>query len=178
MEIEQAKEVFYAHKLLSILFPYNFPHIYAAFGKRPTLNPQQLYPSIPTGTIREKITIVGDTHVIDHPFRDVAMFFDEAEIKQDLLLDNQKRNFFIGSDRGEYYGDVIQSTTPLARLDEAFLTNWMSSHKVTDKQTGDIRPYTKEEILVVRNALKRLKHHNSFVNIHSARQYEDDGEET
>lgn len=120
----RAKSIFYLQRIFSTLFPHNFPHFYAAFGRPQAGTAEQT--AAPTGQIRERIKGLrhglggyyadGDYASpfmgvpdprVRHPFKKV-LDTCEKEFGLELSYDKASSNFLLGSDGGEYYVDVLE----------------------------------------------------------------------
>lgn len=109
---ERAKNIFYAHRIFSTLFPHNFPHFYAAFGSEDRVNRtgtirQRLMPRTQLQTVRAKLRLErnqGKKYPIEKSI--------DATQKMgiDFKIDKDVSNFIVGNDGGEYYVDTIRYT--------------------------------------------------------------------
>lgn len=116
---EKAKKIFYLQRVLSTLFPHNFPRFYAATGKHPARKEEMAV----TGTIREEKrgkrirperikdteqergilrTLLGKG--VKHPFGRVLQTCKELSLP--VSFDPADVNYIIGKDGGVYYLDV------------------------------------------------------------------------
>lgn len=178
LKAKEAKSGFYAHKVLSTLFPYNFPRIHAAYGERfRSFSPDGFARTL-TGTVREKIEGADDDTIITHPFTDVTTFLKEMGQTPQQVLDDQQRNYMIGADGGEYYSDFIRNTAGMSSIAPDRVVDWMRSHKVTDKKTGQERAYTEQEMRTVVHSFNRMQDLSPFGKSRLSFRYVDDGEET
>lgn len=163
---KQAKDIYWGHKILSTLFPHNFPRIYAAYGDANKSGRQlgRYYPSRLTGTIREKIYPHADnTQEGRYSFQAVLSFCKDIGIPDvsvfDFFGDN---NFIHGKDGGIYYVDTINRSAYkiFQKLPSNGIREWMDTHTVQDKKTGEEREYTQHEKATVLRALERLRTDN------------------
>ena len=99
----RAKTSFYTHKIFNILFPHNFPKIYAAFGTNDDKN---------KGTVRERVFDAGyGGRKINHPFMKVHDFFRFVlGVRPEMYIDANDQNFALSDDGDEYYIDLISSS--------------------------------------------------------------------
>ncbi len=132
-----AKNIFYSQRILSTLFPHNFPHFYAAFGRKKDKK------NI-TGTIRERIRN-NKKREIKYSFREIEEKL--AEIGLHFDFDSTKNdNFIIGEDGGEYYVDVsLPFMYYLKNLKMEGLVSYM-------QENG----YSETDISIVTTSIKRL----------------------
>src|SRR5918997_151761 len=97
---EDAKRWYYLQRFYSTVFPYNFPHLHAAFsgyflsGKK----------SIP-GTIRAFIPAAAPRVRVEFPFSNVIKICRELDLP--LSYDPHPTNFLRVQDEGEYYVDRV-----------------------------------------------------------------------
>ena len=156
LEPNQAKRLFYLHRIFSTLFPKNFPHFYAAFGKtRDSTVPV-------TGTIRYKIEGVRrDTTILPSVEREAFQKPSRQPIKPkfpfkrveeetekmgvSFFFDRAHTNFIVGNDGGEYYVDVLEDSLP-ANYPREKILSYMEQHG-----------YSPEEKRVVEISLARLE---------------------
>lgn len=174
---EQAKTGFYAHKMLSTLFPYNFPRIHAAYCYEFRTS-QTTFQRNLSGTVRERIAHQRGESVIKHSIGVVKTFFEDMGTKIEEVLDHKADNFIVGTDGGEYYSDIIRTTNRIANFSPDKVTEWMKSHKVSDKKTAEEREYSAQEISLVMKSLRRLQDLSPFYRGRSTFSEYDDGEET
>lgn len=114
MNPKVAKEVFYLQRIFSTLFPHNFPHFYAAFGR---------HEDQPAGTIREKvqgesvleIPLKGEDFESSGRVRFPWKFVEEAiremvlaAVSLDTSNTRDNENLMLGKDGGVYYLDTIK----------------------------------------------------------------------
>lgn len=96
----EAKKLFYLHRILYTLFPYNFPKILVSFG---FLNEDITKMS---GTIREKIVESREpSQKREFPFTLVTKAIKTMNLP--ILIDSADVNFVLASDGGEYYIDTV-----------------------------------------------------------------------
>lgn len=105
------KRVFYAQRIMSTLFPHNFPHFYAAFGK----HPQQENSKNITGTIRRKVItnpVKYDEQRSDktlsrgkYPFSKVNALIEQQALP--IHLDESDVNYGVGPNGSLVYLDNI-----------------------------------------------------------------------
>ena len=156
----EAKRVFYTQRILSTLFPYNFPHFYAAIGAESSHKRA-------TGTIRQKVVeesenkiaqsltkllyahspfqnkLLRKTLAIKHPWEKVIE--ESKKIELQLPVDYVgKNNFMLGADGGEYYVD--RSSIDLSGVNQGKIHEYM-------KQNG----YSEQDIEIIETSLNRLK---------------------
>lgn len=101
---QKAKELFYTHRILSTLFPHNFPKFFTSYGASPKAEM--------SGTIRQRINEAknirdGD---IKYPFTKVDEAINEMggmPVQIDIW---SSKNFMVGTDGGEYYVDKARLT--------------------------------------------------------------------
>lgn len=134
----KAKQLFYSQRVFSILFPHNFPHFYAAFGRNPKLKQTEN----PSGTIRERIHRDKEGSV-KYPFAEVEKICKSLNLP--LYIQNGDQNFTTGEDGGEYYVDTIDHLDP-KQIDKNKLISYMREQKFSDL-----------DISIVEKSLSRLE---------------------
>ncbi len=174
LDAEKAKESFYAHKILATIFPYNFPPLHAAYGKKFKSFSDPTFATELSGTVRGRLDLDAGTPV-SHPFSAVQTFFDDLGLNSNSVLDLHGSNVLTAADGGEYYTDIVKSPAFIRTIPEEVLSGWMSSHKVTDKKTHEEREYNQNEMNTVMKSLRRLK---ELSPINRTYTFVDDGEET
>ncbi len=97
---EDAKRWYYLQRFYSTVFPYNFPHLHAAFSGY-SLNSKK---SIP-GTIRAFIPVASPRVRVKFPFSNVIKICRELDLP--LSYDPHPTNFLRVQDEGEYYVDRV-----------------------------------------------------------------------
>jgi len=145
LEPRHAKQAFYLQRILETLFPHNFPHCYAAFGKKEE-------GSVPhaSGTIRERVhkgTGIRGWYHRQRPKYPFSKVEEEVEnMGVSVGIDFFKKNFIVGADGGEYYVDTLDNFEP---------KEW-NIEKIMAYMDG--RHYSEEAKYVVRNSIDRLMH--------------------
>jgi len=168
MSPRRAKSIFYLQRIFSTIFPHNFPHFYAAFGRPQAGTEKQT--AAPTGQIRERIKGLrhglggyyaeGDYGSpfrgspdprVKYPFENVLETCEEFRFH--LHYDNTSSNFLIGSDGGEYYVDVV----------EPAFSNGLFRPDVTDRISQYMKQnnYNDKEIYIVQKSIERLRNLSS-----------------
>ncbi len=92
---ERAREIFYSHRVMNILFPHNFPIFYAAWGSS---DGRRI-----TGTVREEI--VKTEGEIVYPIDDVWDVMHALQLP--VGMDPSGVNYHRGADGGEYFLDTL-----------------------------------------------------------------------
>ena len=141
---ERAKEIFYLHRLFSILFPHNFPHFYASSGQDPKSRNENV-----SGTVRQRIefaeanSIGGQTksETRPYPFKKVEEFCRELHIP--IAIDYVGKNLFLGVDGGEYYVDTLNRYPGM--LDSYEIIKYMKKEK-----------YSEDDIKIAKLTIERL----------------------
>ncbi len=131
----RAKELFYAQRIYSTLFPNNFPHFYVASGA------SVKYRHLPSGTIRQKIER-QEKEEINYPFQKVIDIC--ATIGLPLLVEISGENIMVGKDGGEYYLDTTRQLYP-GLIDEQKLFAYIHGK------------YTEKDIRIIKSCMSRLK---------------------
>lgn len=116
----KAKQLFYSQRIFSTLFPHNFPHFYAAFGK----HPNQKQTENPSGTIRQMIHEDKKQKVV-YSFAEVDKICKELGLP--LLIERGSQNFATGEDGGEYYLDTIEHLYP-PQVDKNKVISYMTEN--------------------------------------------------
>lgn len=128
---DEAKRVFYTQRVLSTLFPHNFPRFYTSYGgdKQVSLS----------GTIRQRIhKRKGFWTRVKYPFRHVEDTVRELGLS--INFDTNPVNFMIAGDGGEYYLDKSRVYGTWAdkegfyRWDSAKIAEYMGTNGYTDIQ--------------------------------------------
>jgi hypothetical protein len=138
---EKAKETFYLQRIVSTLFPHNFPHIIKSSGTRgngidiPHTNRQEIIPT--------------SEAPIKYPFQQVLNICNELHIP--IAIDMRKRNFIQGEDGGEYNVDPV-SLFPGQPWDSEKIINYMNT---TRNDQGE-RFYDDKDVQTVNQSLNRL----------------------
>lgn len=155
----RAKEIFYSQRIFSTLFPHNFPHFYAAFGRHPEVKKAEEATN-PSGTIRQRIYQEGqEINEIKFPFERVKEICHEIGLP--IFAEDSPQNMKIGDDGGEYYLDVLRHLDPAA-INEDRLFECMQE-----------QGYSEIDMHAVRISIGRLKE----VYIQAAKQREESGRE-
>ncbi len=163
-----AKALFYSHRILSTLFPHNFPRFYAAFSGeeeklsgsvRHRISSTPLTDHVGSGNAslkrlewrtigRLKSAALGKT-ISRYPFSKALK--DCKRLGIDIRYDNSAVNFILGDDGGEYYVDsVINNITKLSQ-----------AHNLVDAKDNIIAymqkyKFSEEEVHLVNTSLDRL----------------------
>lgn len=125
----EAKESFYLQRILSTLFPSNFPKFYAAFSgehgeKAGTLRQfvkGRPFSKVPDEEMRSKM----------NPFRSAMADLHNYGI--DVQYDPNTRNFAVGADGGMYYLDMLHGYDPEYMSREKF-TQYMEAYEYSDQE--------------------------------------------
>lgn len=158
-EVESTRmvKIFYVQRILSTLFPHNFPHFYTTFnGDRNK--------KIPPGSIRQKINVLFDEeNILNRIGREFRQKYEDAT-KYIFRNANQKLtslgvpvnfdlfsgNYNIGPDGGEYYLD-----TPILDFSRKWnkqkIIQYMRQQKTKRSEYSDI------DIRLVSKSIDRLK---------------------
>lgn len=107
---DTAKSVYYNHKLLKLLFPDNFPTIYASFGKKDGKGISANFRERIYGrkfTKQEVQKVFGDSAkgLQENSFRVVVDAI--KEMKLPLEFDENERNYMVSEEGREYFVDTI-----------------------------------------------------------------------
>lgn len=99
----ESKKIFYAHRIMSTLFPHNFPRFFTSYGSSAKAEK--------SGTIRQRIyEMQGE--IKDEDIKYPLDVVDEATTEMGELpikIDPwSSKNFIVGKDGGEYYVDKIR----------------------------------------------------------------------
>ncbi|OGM29299.1 hypothetical protein A2801_02115 [Candidatus Woesebacteria bacterium RIFCSPHIGHO2_01_FULL_41_10] len=103
--VQAAKEIFYTQRVLSTLFPDNFPHFYTSYGREPLLAKASGKAKF-SGTVRERVIPAEPGTNAQHPFAKA-----KAEIRRLSLpvsFDSSPGNYMLGENGGQYYVDKPQ----------------------------------------------------------------------
>jgi hypothetical protein len=146
--VYMAKNMYYTHKMLSKVFPHNFPKIYASFGAKYD-DPED---ERVTGTIREKIKSRDWIAFIKARSKGTAYKYPISEMKKTseeigmpVYLDEGIDDNFIVNEKGEeMYVDRTYADLDTWDLDK--IKNYMEKNNYKDR---DVR--------IVENSFNRLK---------------------
>lgn len=125
------KEIFYSHRIFSSLFPHNFPHFYATFGKHPDHDTDPHGQDNISGTIRQRIrrTEQKENEVILFPLSEVEKIC--REIGLPLRAEIGPHNVIVGEDGGEYFVDTVDQLHP-GYIDKEKLLSYMREQNMSD----------------------------------------------
>ncbi len=166
---KHAKQIYYSQKIMSSLFPYNFPKTYAvtagSFLDKDTIPVeirQKIVGEHPVditkfyNTTKNKIIYLFDSlkkilhgkPYIKYPYSKVFDFLNEMGLND--YSGNNENNFINGNDGGQYFVDSLfeakKDHLSLLTLDQNKLQSYMIKNK-----------YSEHDQRKVLNALKRLK---------------------
>lgn len=142
MSPEYAKETYYLQRILSTLFPYNFPHFHASFSGD---NKNEILP----GTIRQKIE--KSKHAIaKYPFGQVLNQMTRMGIREYISMDTSDFNFQIAPDGGQYFLDTPKVNEKL--WDKELFTIYMRNNLNQEGQK-----YSQKDIKLVQSSIDRLQ---------------------
>lgn len=139
LEPRVAKKIFYFQRILSTLFPHNFPHFYASFAGNEKGGTS-------AGTIRQRINMDNQPKV-KYPFGQAEKILEELDVG--VGFDTTTCNFGIGPDGGQYYLD-----TPFIyskKLPKEKIINYMQ-----DNSRQDGKKYDAYDIRLVSKSIDRL----------------------
>ncbi|MCF7865687.1 MAG: hypothetical protein K9M11_04240 [Candidatus Pacebacteria bacterium] len=123
------KEVFYAQRIFSTLFPHNFPHFYAAFGKNSDSVVNSRERDNISGTIRERVVKSEEGKKILFPINRVEETCNEIGLP--FIIDWTSGNIIVGEDGGEYYVDTI-SQLDLKNIDQEKLFSYIEERSMSE----------------------------------------------
>ena len=125
------KEIFYAQRILSTLFPHNFPHFYVATGA----DPKDL--SKLSGTIRQRIE--------RNSSKNIPVIFPLEKVKETcrdiglpLFISENTYNQMIGEDGGEYFIDTVDAFPP-ERINTVKLFSYMKENNFLDSDIATVK---------------------------------------
>lgn len=118
MEPNRAKLVYYTHKVLHTLFPYNFPRIHASFGMKTGFT---------SGTVREKVVRDSQVKKLNNPLKKAFDTLEELGFKPVVEYSKLDAHNVIVSTEGEYFVEVITKT--LRDFDPVKVMQYMRSRK-------------------------------------------------
>ncbi|MBI5045129.1 MAG: hypothetical protein HZC02_04330 [Candidatus Levybacteria bacterium] len=100
--VRRDKAIYYYQNLFTLLFPHNFPRVYAGFF-HPDDNLDYIYEAnYVIGTIRQRIRRGSE---VIYPYREVRNTCAQYDIP--LYSEDIPQNFIVGLDGGEYYVDHL-----------------------------------------------------------------------
>lgn len=162
MSPERAKSDFYFQRIMSTLFPHNFPHFYAAFS-----GPELKEGGHIAGTIRERILPPKPTFRrrlmeklrisdIKYPFTDVEQECFEMGINTGIFNELVPHNFMTGTDGGQYFIDNLEPYMHTINWKDPLTgrPNWDK-----DRILGYMKDkkYSQVDISIVSSSLDRLR---------------------
>lgn len=144
---KEAKTVFYNHRILHILFPYNFPKMYASYGRIKESGVSANFRERVIGRSFTKLDIVNlNLHKyvssVEYPFWIVIDTLKKIGIQ--IKFDNNERNYMVNDYGDELFVDTINYSN-WSEMDRDRVLNFM-------KQNG----YSESDIRVVENSINRL----------------------
>lgn len=152
VEPMQMKKIFYVQRILSTLFPHNFPRFYTVFYRNG-------YEKVPSGSIRQKINVLFDfdkenfsqskyEEATKYSFRDATKKLDSLEVP--IHFDLFSGNYNVGPDGGEYYLD-----TPILYFSHKWnkqkIIQYMQQQKTKQSEYSDM------DIRLVSKSIDRLR---------------------
>jgi hypothetical protein len=148
------KEIFYAQRIYSTLFPHNFPHFYAAFGKTRQAKIENRIPDNISGTIRQRIfpadmkTNTDSSTSVDagikYPFSHVRDVCESIGLPLDI--EDSSHNLMHGADGGEYYVDTANPRFDVHKIDIEKVDAYMRDNQ-----------FSEQDIHAVHSSIERLK---------------------
>lgn len=107
---EQAKNVYYNHKILSLLFPYNFPKILASFGRSEGKGVSVNFRERVRGRnfTKAEAQVMKNGNAVsskEHPFANVIGVCESLGIG--MYFDGNNRNYMLNDFGDEVYVDTI-----------------------------------------------------------------------
>lgn len=153
---KEAKTVFYNHKILKILFPYNFPKIFATGGKHQGKGVSANFRERVYGrkfTKKEANDVHSHRNVssTEHPFSKVIDIFEKLGIP--ILFDRNERNYMVSDYDDEIFVDTIN------------YNNWSEEQKDAVINYIEAEGYSKRDVRVVKSCFERLMIINSKINL-------------
>ncbi len=137
------KEKFYAHKILAILFPHNFPKVHTYFGSQDYVHDQL------TGRIEERIHPHTQADLqVKYPLAAVGNIIAELGIPVRQLDTGKKGNTIVDDEGAEYFVAEIQLSGRGSEWDEEKIFAYMSART---------EEYTENQIRQVMNCIARLR---------------------
>jgi hypothetical protein len=144
------KEIFYAQRIYSTLFPYNFPHFNAVFGKTRRAKSEGREDDNLSGSIRTRIHPADDGQKIVYPFRHVRDVCKNIGLPLDI--EDSEHNIMVGDDGGEYYVDTVDPGFKADRINIDGVNRYMSENG-----------FSEQDIQAVNMSINRLKEiHEEF----------------
>lgn len=137
-----AKEIYYSHRILSTLFPHNFPKFYSSWGSDDADS---------SGQVRENFLNKGNfsNDSLDKLNSQSKYPFDEVikakeALKLPFYFDSGYSNFHPGFDGGVYYLDWVKKEDK--PFDTQAILSWM-----------DVKNYSDNDKNIVRRSIERLE---------------------
>lgn len=138
------KEIFYVQQIYSTLFPHNFPHFYAAFGKSRRAKAEKRTEDNLSGTIRQRIVPADTGQETLYPLKSVKEVCKNIGLPLDI--EDSEHNIMVGVDGGEYYVDTVNPRFDVDRVDISKINSYMVENE-----------FSPQEIQTVRVAVDRLR---------------------
>jgi hypothetical protein len=147
LEPNEAKKLFYLHRICSTLFPHNFPHFAAGIG---TVREE----ATATGTVRQRIRRdelrPNQRSEIKYPL-DTVLCVTES-LRMPIWIDTTKCNYILGTGGGEYYLDTVKLTDNEKPWNLPAIRKFMDEAK--DEESNPT--YTKRDKRIVEKSIRRL----------------------
>lgn len=148
-EPKVAKKEFYLHRLISTLFPHNFPKFVSSFGttdkKAPHVTFREFVSSKDSRIRRGTSYRTLDKKSV-HPIQKAFDFFKEFDLS--IEFDISGFNYCLGQDGGTYYMDTVVSNMgknaiPTQTIERVI--EWMKDKK-----------YSERDIVIVKKSFERI----------------------
>lgn len=142
----EAKQLFYIHRIMSILFPNNFPRFLSSFSIHSGSENIDI-----SGSVRSKIKVYEIARKVfggnldaksKFPFRTVLDIV--AELNLPVSFDETGKNYALGPNRGVFYLDTITFSDISAQARQRLLDWMMQNH------------YSQRQIKLVENSVSRI----------------------
>ncbi len=140
------KEIFYVQRIYSTLFPHNFPHFYAAFGRSRQARSEKRTQDNISGTIRQRVFPSTDEK-ITYPLEEVREVCKTIGLPLDI--EDGEHNIMTGTDGGEYYIDTVNPRFDVNKIDIAKIDEYMQDNG-----------FSPQDIHTVHVSVERLKEIN------------------
>ena len=144
----EAKLAYHSQRIMTVLFPHNFPRFVAVFGKHPEKEGSSYgfsYREEIAGKNPKGEGYAGLDKQSTYPFKKVIQTIEELDLP--IEFDRFKNNYRLGPDNGVYY------------LDTSFIY-WIDCEGELDQRIllyMEENQYSKSDISVVGNSIERVK---------------------
>lgn len=143
-----SKERYYLHRILTALFPQNFPRIYGTFTTAESTTGMRL-----SGAFREEKQAAHFWKTPDYPIQRIKDFIKELNFPI-TDLDTFSGNYRTAPDGGEYYLDLLELAHQHRSEDDTFIPAEWETEKLLEFMRQE--SYSSSDISTVMKCIQRL----------------------